>query len=370
MKRNFFFLCILFAFILSATAQDSSRVFFTSEISPESVLRIFSHIDSTVTGKVAVKVHFGEEGNTNFLSPELSRLLIESLNGTYVETNVLYVGKRRYTESHKQLARDHGFVYAPVDILDDEGYINIPVDLNHYKMVRGAKGLDRYDTYVIFSHFKGHGSAGFGGAIKNVSMGLAAISGKMAMHASSIPIVRNASKCIRCDLCVEKCPVDAITLDPVVIDSLKCIGCGMCIGECPERIFNIPWRSTERSVFQERLVEYAKGISDGRNMLYINVLANIARECDCAGRSTRPFMEDIGILASTDMLAIEAASHDLVNKGHKCQDAFLKETGVSGQTQLDYARKIGLGNPGYILIDINRFTDSESGEDEQQGGDQ
>jgi uncharacterized protein len=352
MKMRFLITGLLCIIGLALTAQDTAIVYFTKEISGEGVMKAFSRIDSSVTGKVGVKVHFGEEGNTNFLSPELSRLLVTTYQGTYVESNVLYVGKRRYTESHKQLARDHGFVYAPVDILDDSGEMEIPVEMKHFKVIRAPKGLDNYGTYIIFSHFKGHGSAGFGGAIKNVGMGMAAISGKMAQHASTVPLLRDTTRCTRCYLCTDACPVDAIKLDPVRIDTAKCIGCGACIGVCPERIFNVPWRSTEESVFQERMVEYTKGMIDGRNFLYVNVLANIARECDCAGRSSKPFTEDIGILASTDILAIEAASHDLVNKGHKCQDAFLKETGVSGKTQLEYAEKIGMGTPVYKLVEI------------------
>lgn len=352
MKRVLLFFGLMTLIINSISGQDTAVVYFSRDISPEGILRLFSYIDSSVTGNVALKVHFGEEGNTNFLKPELSRSLIETYKATYVETNVLYVGKRRYTESHKKLARDHGFVFGDIDILDDGGDTTISVSMKHYSQVRIPKRLDHYDTYIIFSHFKGHGSAGFGGAIKNVSMGLAPISGKMAMHASSIPVLRDTASCIKCDFCIRDCPVDAIRLNPVRIDTAKCIGCGMCIGVCPERIFNVPWRSTEPSVFQERLVEYTKAITQGRNFLYVNVLANIARECDCAGRSTKPFMEDIGVLVSVDILAIEEASHDLVNNGHRCQDAFEKETGVSGKTQLNYAQSINLGNRVYKLIEV------------------
>jgi uncharacterized protein len=347
--RVLFFIILM---IRGMYGQDTTLVYFSKDISAEGIVRLFSYIDSAVTGKVALKVHFGEEGNTNFLSPELSRRMVQKYQATYVETNVLYVGKRRYTATHKKLAHDHGFVFADVDILDDGGDTTVATAMKHYTQVRIPKRLDAYDTYIIFSHFKGHGSAGFGGAIKNVGMGMAPISGKMAMHASAVPVLRDTASCIRCDFCIHDCPVDAIRLNPVRIDTAKCIGCGMCIGVCPERIFNVPWRSTEPSVFQERLVEYTKVILEGRNFMYVNVLANIARECDCAGRSSKPFMEDIGVLVSTDILAIEEASHDLVNKGHQCQDAFEKETGVSGRTQLNYAHSIGLGNKVYKLVEV------------------
>lgn len=297
---------------------DTSLVYFTSDISADGVMKVFRMIEAQVKGKVAIKVHFGEDGNRNFLKPHLVEKLTRTLNATWVETNVLYVGPRRYTDSHIALARKHGFDFAPIDILDSEGEMELETDgLKHYKRVRVGSHIDNYDTYIIFSHFKGHGTAGFGGAIKNVSMGMASVSGKMAMHASDVPLT-SPSKCTACGICPKECPGDAISLNPLRIDAEKCIGCGKCIGICPERAFNVPWQSTGQAVFLERLVEYAYGITKGRNVLYINVLANISKACDCSKYAPGPFMDDIGILASTDIVAIEKASHDLIDQAHKC----------------------------------------------------
>ena len=337
----------------SAATADTSSVYFTSEISAEGVLKVFEKIERNISGNVAIKVHFGEEGNQNYLRPNLVEKLSRKTNATLVETNVLYVGPRRYTESHIALARKHGFTFAPIDILDSEGEAELPVTgLKHFTKVRVGSHINNYSTYIIFSHFKGHGSAGFGGAIKNVSMGMAAISGKMAMHASSVPLV-SPSKCSNCGICPAQCPAGAITLNPVKIDAAKCIGCGKCIGICPDRVYNVPWSSTESSVFLERLVEYAYGITKGRNVLYINVLANISKGCDCSRYAPKPFMDDIGILASTDIVAIEKASHDLIDNAHQCDDTFLKVNSVSGKNQIEYAYKLGMGNKNYRIINLD-----------------
>lgn len=352
MKSLHCFILILTC-ISFTSAQDTALVYYTRDISPAGVLKVYEKIQSHCHGKVAVKVHFGEEGNRNFLPASLMKDLVLKENATLVETNVLYVGKRRYTESHIQLAKDHGFTYAPIDILDSEGDIYMPMQTKHYKEIRMGSHMDRYDTFIIFSHYKGHGLSGFGGAIKNVGMGMAAIGGKMAQHASTVPTY-DTSKCTKCGRCVTQCPAGAISLNPLYIDTSKCIGCGKCIGECPERLYGVPWKSTDSPLFLERLVDYAYGISKGRNMLYINVLANISRLCDCAKHAPLPFVDDIGILASTDMVAIDAASLELVNQAHGCDDAFLKENKVSGNNQIEYGYEIGLGNKVYKIIDLDK----------------
>jgi len=344
-------LFILVAFLLRVNSKELSKVYFTKDISGEGVLDLFQKIGSKVNGKVAIKVHFGEDGNINYLKPDLIKELTLKLNATLVETNVLYRGKRRFTEDHLKLARKHGFDFAPIDILNSEGEKELAVNLKHFKTISVGSHLDDYDHLIIFSHFKGHIMAGFGGAIKNVAMGLSSIPGKMAMHASSIPLFNN-SRCTSCKLCLDVCTVDAITLDPLVIDTDKCIGCGKCIGICPARAIQVPWGSTPNNEFNERMVEYVKGISENYNMIYINVLANISKNCDCDAYAQKPFMDDIGILASTDIVAIEKASLDLVNEAHNCKDTFLKVNSTSGNGQIDYAHELGLGNIKYELIEL------------------
>lgn len=349
------FLCILGIFFITGVfgQADSSVVYFTKNITPEGLLKAFSYVEAQAQGKIGFKVHFGEEGNKNYLSPELMKPLVQKLNATLVETNVLYVSKRRYTESHIQLAKEHGFTYAPIDILDSEGDTAIMADTKHFKKVLTGSHFYNYDSYVICSHFKGHGSAGFGGAIKNVSMGLASVAGKMALHASDVPRT-SPEKCIKCGACVQQCPAGAITLNPLTIDKSKCIGCGKCIGVCPVQSFSVPWGSTEESVFLERLVEYAKVLGEQKKMIYINVLANISKACDCASHAPEPFLEDIGILVSMDIVAIEKASHDMVDKACNCDDAFVKAGNPSGKHQIDYAAELKMGNKAYKLVDVDK----------------
>ncbi|PKN27300.1 MAG: hypothetical protein CVU65_02915 [Deltaproteobacteria bacterium HGW-Deltaproteobacteria-22] len=333
-----------------------SEVYFTKEISPAAVMRVYEKIAHRVKGKVGLKVHFGEDKNPNYLKPEMSRDLALKLKATLVETNVLYVGRRRYTESHIASAREHGFTFAPIDILDSEGDKTLKVTdprIKHYREVKVGAHMDRYDTFVVFSHFKGHGSAGFGGAIKNVAMGFSSIAGKMAQHANDIPSV-DGTKCVKCMRCVGECPAKAITVDDagVRIDKKKCIGCAKCIGECPTRVFGVP-KGLDKNLFNERLVEYAKVISDHYPMVYISVMANISKGCDCARTHQKPFMGDVGILASLDMLAIDNAAHDMVNQAAGHEDIWKDKNSVSGRLQLTHGAEVGLGNTAYKLINLD-----------------
>ncbi len=334
----------------TADPNSASVVYFTSRIEAQAVRDLYARLDPKLQGRIGIKVHFGEEGNTNFLPASLIEGLCGDLNATLVETNVLYGGKRGSTNSHIQLARDHGFTFAPIDILDSEGNLSYDCQLKHFSKVYTGSHFDDYDGYLIFSHFKGHGSAGFGGAIKNISMGLASKEGKRFLHSGDYPIY-DQSECISCGLCVSSCPEAAISIDPVNIDQLKCVACGKCVTVCPQKVFQIP--PDGQQDFLERLAEYAYVLTQKRPMLYINVLANISSACDCFSRAPKPFLPDIGILASTDLVALEKASHDLVDQAHNCSDAFLKEISVSGKRQIEYAAELKLGNLEYQLIDID-----------------
>ncbi|MCF7920070.1 MAG: DUF362 domain-containing protein [Candidatus Cloacimonetes bacterium] len=327
------------------------KVYFSKNISPEAIWNLYQLVAFDEPGKIGIKLHFGEDGNHNFLEPGLTRLLTRNTKAHFVETNVLYLGKRHETESHLQLAREHGFNFAPLHILDADGEYTEPRQgYKHYQEVRLPLGIKEYDSFIIYSHFKGHIMSGFGGAIKNVGMGMASIPGKMAQHASRIPLIKG-ERCINCGICLQSCPGDAITLEPVKINYHTCIGCGKCIGVCPQRVFNIPWSSTSNHVFQERLVEYAAMIAENRNMVFINVIDRVSASCDCDSGAPAPFLNNVGILASRDMLGIDKASLDLVNSLTSEEDSFLTHSHTSGQHQLKYAAATGLGSLEYELIE-------------------
>jgi len=328
---------------------NKATVYFTDDISPAGLQKVLEPFLSRLEGNVGVKVHFGDDGNKYYVKPDIYKDIILNLKGTFIETNVLYRGRRRVTETHIQLAKEHGFGYAPIDIIDAEGETVIPYKGKHFDKVYTGSHLDRYNSLLVISHFKGHGNAGFGGAIKNVGMGLAAIPGKMAMHADSNPLT-NPARCIKCGKCTTVCPVDAITLNQLVIDQTKCIACGKCVGVCPTGALRIPWGKTGENGFLERLTDYAKAITTGRKMIYVNFLTDISQDCDCMSSARKPFIKDIGILVSDDILAIDTASCDLVNKAYGKADTFLHVCDVSGRYALDYGQQIGLGNKYYKLI--------------------
>lgn len=355
MKKIIFFL--LGIFILSACSnKDESAVYFTDQITPEGFMKVYEKISKELDGKVGVKVHFGEEGNTYYVKPELFKNIVLDCNGTFIETNVLYKSPRQQTESHIALAKSHGFTYAPIDILDAPGEILIEnvEGCQHYNKFYFGKNLENYNSFLIISHFKGHGSSGFGGAIKNISMGFATPKGKLAMHRNNFPVCEH-NRCTNCDSCALECPANAITTNPFSIDVEKCTGCGKCIDVCPNDALRYPKDKEDvQTVFCERLVEYAKAIHNRHEkMVYINVLVDISTSCDCSRNPGKPFVPNIGILASTDIVAIEKASHDLVVKIHGCKDPFLEAVKTSGLRQIDYAYELGMGNKNYKLINLD-----------------
>ena len=332
--------------------QDNiSTVYLTTDISSDGINKVMEPFMSNLKGNVAVKVHFGEPGNDQIIKPDIYRDLVQKINGTFIETNVLYGGKRRISETHAQVAIDHGFGYAPIDIIDSEGALTIPHKGKHFDEVYTGSHLDRYNSILVISHFKGHCNAGFGGAIKNVGMGMADIRGKLEQHAGSNPIPK-ASTCISCGKCLTVCPVNAITLEPLALDLTKCIACGKCIGMCPTHSLMVPWGKTGVNGFLERMADYTKAIIDQYPSVYLNIIAQVSPDCDCFGSARKPFVKDIGILASTDILAIDLASADLVDKAYGKTDAFLHISEVSGRYIFEFGEQIGLGNTKYNLVEV------------------
>jgi uncharacterized Fe-S center protein len=363
MKKISFILLTISAFTFfgcsnnkpAANTNDVAPVYFTSDISPEGVMKLFEYVKDNVMGEqIGIKVHFGEDGNEYFVPASLVEPLCKALNATLVETNTAYNGRRGETQTHIELAKDHGFSFAPIDILDEGGTLELSLKGGkHFKTVQLGKNLENYSTIVYFTHFKGHGSSGFGGCIKNASMGMATPIGKRLMHKNDFPQCKN-ELCISCGICVKDCPEDAISMDPLEINLNKCSGCGKCITSCPRGAIVRPADDDKTKIFLEKLVEYAKPAIEKVNSVYFNVIMTVSPSCDCARNPKEPFISDIGILASTDIVAIEAAAHDLVDKAHQCDDAFLKVNSVSGKHQIEYAEQLGLGTKNYKLIDIDK----------------
>lgn len=336
------------------TSNDEVIVYFCKDITPENILKLYDALGVKQEGNIGLKVHFGEDGNKNFLNPQLLKPLVDKVHPTFVETNVLYVSKRRFTDQHIALAKEHGFTFAPIDILDADGEMEYEASgLKHFQKVKTGSHFANYDAFIVYSHFKGHGSAGFGGAIKNVSMGFASPGGKMAMHSSNIPAVKHGESCVHCNRCVAQCPADAITLTDLgpVIDSSKCLGCAKCIAECGFGIF-APNGFSQGEDFLERLVEYAKVLTEKKPMVFINVMDNISKTCDCSAKAPAPFMEKVGAVASTNIVAADYVCHLLCALKQNTEDAFKDVNDASGIGQIDYACQLGMGSKKFVLIDV------------------
>jgi uncharacterized Fe-S center protein len=325
-----------------------SKVYFSKNIEG-----IINQIDFSQLGqKVGIKVHFGEEGCDTFIGPDLIRKVykkVESLSkdATLIECNVLYKGSRTNSSDHVKTAQKHGFGDMKIDILDGEKGNNF-IEIDNCKI---GKGIEKYDSLLFVSHFKGHGAVGFGGAIKNVGMGLGSRAGKLDMHSSVKPVV--SDECIGCGECVRGCDVDAITIEKekAVIDESICIGCAMCISVCPFKAMQVPWRSRTPEEGQERIVEYTKAILKRfSNSIFINFLTNITEHCDFMGQKQELIMDDIGVLYSDSIVAIDKASLDLVNK--KSNKKFEEINEADNKYQIDIAEEKGLGSQKYKLINL------------------
>lgn len=298
-------------------------VYFTKEITPEALVKIFETLGVTLPGKVGVKISTGEAGNNHYLKPELIKDLVQKVNGTIVECNVAYAGGRDQTERHLETAREHGFLdIADVDIMDADGEIEIPIVGHKWLPVDiVGKNIDRYDSIINLAHFKGHEMAGFGGVIKNQSIGFASANGKAYIH--------TAGK----------------TKDPAEF---------MTAFDDPEAMARL---LPEQDTFLEVMAETAKAVSDYKRgqIVYINVLNNLSVDCDCAATPEAPCMSDIGIMASTDPVALDQASLDVVKRSKDAGREHFMERVVcqNGEHILEYAEKIGFGSRDYDLVEID-----------------
>jgi uncharacterized Fe-S center protein len=308
--------------------------------------------------KLGVKVHFGEDGNNNFLSPKIVSAVIRvvsqrGVQPVLLETSTLYRGKRASAKSHIELAWNHGFrlseVLAPIEIIDGkrgENYFSQPANLPTIKNAKIGRGLRKIGLLLNLAHFKGHFVTGFGGAIKNIAMGLAAKGGKLEMHSVSKPYV-NQEKCQSCGECLSACPADAISFVRYVAKiGPSCQGCASCITVCPHGAIQIKWNEASEMT-QLKLAEYAKIILENRQTFHFNFMLNLTPNCDCYPNTEKPFLPDIGFFAGYDPVAIEQAAYDKVK-------AELKEIYpyLNPEIVLEHAEKIGLGNRNYQIVEI------------------
>lgn len=331
-----------------------SKVYWVKTDFKKNLRKIYQELAKKFSpGKVAIKVHFGEEGCLTHLNPNLVKILTDFIKESYlIECNVLYKGKRTFKASHLELAKAHGFDFAPIIIGDGEkgdDFMEIKVNQKHFKKIKVAKGLRAFQNLVVFSHFTGHLATGFGGALKNLGMGLGSRAGKLAMH-SETPVSVDPDKCTACGWCVENCPAKAISLieSKAFVNQEKCLKCAKCIGVCQQKAITIPWDLIRGKSIQERIVEYCYGLNKICQIIYFTSLQNITLNCDCYSQEQKPILKDLGVLASADGVAIDQAAIDLVRK-KMGKDIFKQYHGIDSSFQLSYAEKLGLGSRAYQL---------------------
>lgn len=311
---------------------------------------------------VAIKIHFGEEGNIGYIRPEFVRPVVGELQSvnTYpflTDANTIYVGQRADAVHHALVADKHGFNIAncgcPVIIADGlrgNSGVNVEVNLKHFKKIIVANAVHYADSLVLMSHFKGHEITGFGGALKNAGMGCATRAGKYAMHDRLYP-KPSVDKCTACGNCIKWCPGGALTLPNKTIsfDKNKCIGCGECILSCRFGVFHIPWDESA-AVVNEKIIEYAHGTLKGKSHFSINFVNHVTKYCDCYPSKDEPLIDDIGIFAGSDPVAVDQACADAVND--KFGSDFVNSIfpGIDWKLGLDYAQKICIGARSYKLI--------------------
>ncbi len=313
-------------------------------------LRSFLHNSSLLNfinnrEMVGIKVHFGEDGNINYVRPEYVRLIgqqVEKAGGRpfLTDTTTLYGGRRFDGPSHLALAREHGFDFYPVMIADGligENYVE-------KDGVKIAGAIDHTESLIFISHFKGHLLIGFGGSLKNIGMGCTSKGGKLYLHSESKPFI-DKEKCNFCLKCLKYCSFNAIFKEKkhCVIDEKRCAGCCGCMSICPEKAISFRWDSESKHI-QEKIAGYAHTIVKNKKVLYFNFLINITRDCDCFHTREPKLTEDIGILIAQDPVALDQASWDMTREvlGRVYSE-------IDPEIQLFEAEHLGLGKRSYKI---------------------
>ena len=301
------------AFAIGLSAQ--SKVYFTKEITPESLVKIYKALGVEAKGRVAVKISTGERGGNNYLKPPLIRQLVDEVNGTIVECCTAYGGSRQDVQKHWETVHEHGFdSIAAVDIMDEYGNLRIPIkDKKHLKYNIVGEHLGNYDFMINLAHFKGHAMGGFGGVLKNASIGVASSDGKAYIH--------TAGKV-----------------------------------QSPKELWqNLP----AQDFFLESMAAAAQSVHDwfSGNIIYINVMNNMSVDCDCSSHPEEPKLKDMGILASTDPVALDKACLDMIfnhkpSAGDDNQPLIQRINRQHGTYIVDYAEQIGLGSKKYKIIEL------------------
>ncbi|MDH7512186.1 MAG: DUF362 domain-containing protein [Clostridiales bacterium] len=313
---------------------------------------------------VALKIHFGEKGNTGFIKPEWLKGIIRQLQGRtdrafFTDTNTLYVGMRSNAVDYTQLAARHGFSLEktglPVIIADGlvgENDEEVKIGLKRVNAGKIAAAIARADFLICLNHVTGHVQTGLGAAIKNMGMGCASRAGKLEQHSEVQPRI-NPKACKNCSICLDYCPAGAIIQKEgsahIIQD--KCIGCGECLVVCKTGAVRMRWDEDSARI-QEKMVEYAYAVWDKfrEKAGFVNFLLKITKDCDCMAKDQPEMVGDIGILASTDPVALDKASADLIIERSR-KDVFRKSYDIDWSVQLRHGARIGLGSLDYELIE-------------------
>lgn len=293
---------------------EKAKVYFTKEITPESVIKMYEILGVELPGKTAVKLHSGEKGNQNYIRPEFVKAIVEKVDGTVVECNTAYEGARNTTERHIKLMEEHGWSkYFDVDILDAEGPDKV-LEIPEGKVIKKdyvGKNIDKYDSMLVLSHFKGHPMGGYGGALKQLSIGVASGKGKLYIH---------------------------------------------CIGNengSYDEMFRV-----DQIKFLEAMADSASAVAKyfENKIVYINIMCNLSVDCDCCATAEDPCMKDIGVLASLDPIAIDQACLDLIyHSTDEGRDHFIERVeSRHGVHTIEAAAELGFGTREYELIDVDK----------------